>query len=55
MTFVEEKGGKKTIRADFEIKSKGASKATRRKELQRFYARVREVATRHSGKLKVTK
>ena len=55
MTFVEEKGGKKRVRAEFEIKSRGATTATRRKELQRFYARVRDVAKRHRGKLKVSK
>jgi hypothetical protein len=51
MAFVATKGGKKKVQARFEIRSRGASKASRAKELARFKRGLKALAKKHKGKV----
>ncbi len=51
MAFVDTKGGKKKIQARFEIRSKGASKPSRAKELARFKRGLKALAKKYKGKV----
>ena len=53
MAFTNEPGGTKKVKAVIEIKSKGKTKADRRKELAEFHKGLKALAKRYLGKATV--
>jgi hypothetical protein len=55
MAFTNEPGGTKKLKALIEIKSKGKTKADRRKELADFHKGLKALAKKYLGKATVEK